>query len=210
MRNLVMEFVGTFFLVLAVGLSGNPLAIGLTLAVMIYVGGHVSGAHYNPAVSLAVWARGRMTPAEMVQYWVAQVLGALAAAATVQFVAGTIFGPAPGEGVGFAQALGAEVLFTFVLASVVLNTATTKALKGNYIYGFAIGLTVTAAAICAGGISGGAFNPAVGTGPLLWQTIQGTGGLANLALYWIGPLLGGAIAAGLFRYFQPEELGPAD
>ena len=114
-------------------------------------------------------------------------------------------GPAPGADVGFGQALLVEILFTFALASVVLNTATTKKLEGNYIYGFAIGLTVTAAAIAGGGISGGAFNPAVGTGPILYSLAH-EGSASNLALYWIGPLIGGALAALLFRFLQPSEM----
>ncbi len=205
MNQLVMEFVGTFFLVLAIGLSGNPLAIGLTLAAMIYVGGHVSGAHYNPAVTLAVFLRGKAEAKDIVPYFALQILGALAAAAVHFFLKGETFAPAPGEGVSFVQALTAETLFTFVLASVVLNVATTKALDGNYVYGFATGLTVTAAALCAGAISGGAFNPAVGTGPILFDTLQGGSSIANLALYWIGPLLGGGLAAALFKFLQPEE-----
>ena len=205
MNKLIMEFIGTMFLVLAVGLSGNPLAIGLTLAIMIYVGGHVSGAHYNPAVSLAVFLRGKQSSSEMIQYWVAQVAGAFAAGLLVWVIKGMTFGPAPGVDVSSGQALLVEILFTFALASVVLNTATTKALEGNYIYGFAIGLTVTAAAICGGGISGGAFNPAVGTGSLLFSAIKG-GSLANLWLYWVGPLIGGALAAVVFRFLQPAEV----
>lgn len=206
MQKLVMEFIGTMFLVLAVGLTGNPLAIGLMLMVMVYMGGHVSGAHYNPAVSLAVFLRGKSTSADMLQYWIAQVLGGFVAAIVHWLLRDATFAPTPGADVALWQALLAEILFTFALASVVLNVATTKKLAGNWIYGLAIGLTVTAAAFCAGGISGGAFNPAVATGPILWQGLQGGSGWGDLALYWIGPLVGGALAAVVFRYLQPEEV----
>jgi aquaporin Z len=206
MQKLVMESIGTMFLVLAVGLTGNPLAIGLMLMVMVYMGGHVSGAHYNPAVSLAVFLRGKLTSAEMLRYWGAQLLGAFVAAILHWLLKDATFAPAPGADVALWQALLAEILFTFALASVVLNVATTKTLAGNWIYGAAIGLTVTAAAFSVGGISGGAFNPAVATGPIVWQGIQGGSGWSDLVLYWVGPLVGGALAAVVFKYLQPEEV----
>ena len=205
MRKLVMELIGTMFLVMAIGLTGNPLAIGMMLMVMIYMGGHISGAHYNPAVSLAVLLRGKLEARDFVPYVVAQCLGAVLGASVCYFLQGETFAPAPGEGVSFLQALGAEILFTFALASVILNVATTKKLEGNYIYGLAIGSTVAASAFAVGGISGGAFNPAVGIGPIVFSAIAGEGGFGNLALYIIGPLVGGALAAIVFKFLQPEE-----
>ena len=204
MKNLVMEAVGTLFLVAAIGLSGNPLAIGLTLAVMIYIGGHVSGAHYNPAVSLAVLVRGKLDGGRFVPYVVAQFLGAILGALAVWVLRGETFAPAPAIGVEIWQAFLAEVMFTFVLASTVLAVATTKATQGNHVYGFAIGLAVTAGALSVGTISGGAFNPAVGVGPILVHVLGGGGGAANLLLYLTAPFLGGALAGWFWRYLNVE------
>ena len=208
MAKLLTEFIGTFFLVLSVCLSvatGSPmapLAIGGTLMVMVYMGGHVSGAHYNPAVSLAVMVRGAISASEMVQYWVAQVVGGTVAA----FVARVIIDKAvpihPGSGVSVTSALLVEILYTFALALVVLNTATSKRAAGNPYFGLAIGFTVLAAAYAGGPISGGAFNPAVGVGPILVQSLAAKGSLGNAWLYIAGPCLG-AIAAS--RVFDMQE-----
>ena len=210
MKKLVTEFIGTFFLVLTIGLavtSGTefaPLAIGSALMIMVYMGGHISGAHYNPAVSLAVMMRGKMTAAEMVSYWVAQVLGAIVAALVATWAAGT-FAPAPGPGASTAVVLTLEFLFTFALALVVLNTATSPLTEGNSFYGLAIGFTVMTGAFAAGGISGGAFNPAVGLGPIIVDTIHGGSSIGHVWLYLVGPLLGGALAAAVFKFQHAED-----
>ena len=204
MKNLVMEAVGTLFLVASIGLSGNPLAIGLTLAVMIYIGGHVSGGHYNPAVSLAVLLRGKLDAGKFVPYVLAQIVGAILGALVVWVLKGETFAPAPAVGAELWKAFLVEVLFTFVLASTVLATATTKATQGNYIYGFAIGLSVTAGALSGGPISGGAFNPAVGVGPIVVHLLNGGGGASNLLLYLTAPFLGGALAGWFWRYVNVE------
>ena len=205
MAILLTEFIGTFFLVLTIGLSvlsGTPmapLAIGAMLMVMVYMGGHVSGAHYNPAVTLAVALAGKIEKAKLLPYWLSQFAGALAAAGVVQAILGKTFAPAPGQGASELGAYLVELLFTFALALVVLNVAASDKTKGNSFYGLAIGFTVAAAAFAGGGISGGAFNPAVGVGPTVVQALAGGGGYGHLALYLIGPLLGGALAAVVFR-----------
>ena len=169
MKNYLTEFIGTFFLVLTIGLTviaGSPfapLAIGSALMVMVFMGGHISGAHYNPAVSLAVFLRGRMDSAmEMVYYWIAQILGAFVAAVIVYLCVSNTFAPAPGANASMLGVLLVEFLFTFALALVVLNSATAKGTEGNSFYGLAIGFTVMVGAFAGGDISGGAFNPAVG------------------------------------------------
>jgi aquaporin Z len=199
-----METVGTMFLVASIGLSGNPAAIGLTLAVMIYIGGHVSGAHYNPAVSLAALVRGKLEGGKFLPYVLAQLLGAVLGALLVWVLKGETFAPAPAIDAPFWKAFLAEVAFTFVLASTVLAVATTKATQGNYIYGFAIGLSVTAGALSVGGISGGAFNPAVGFGPIVVHLLGGGGGAENLLLYLTAPFLGGALAGWFWRCVNVE------
>lgn len=209
MRQYLTEFLGTFFLVLTVGLAvvGGvtmaPLAIGSVLMVMVYLGGHVSGAHYNPAVTLAVWLRGAIETRWIAGYWIAQILGAVAAAAVVGTVTGVTFAPAPAPDASALGALLLEFLFTFALALAVLNTATADETAGNSYFGLAIGFTLLVGVAAAGPISGGAFNPAVGLGPIAWQALTDTGGFSAAWLYLAGPLLGGALAAAAFKVQHP-------
>ena len=205
MKRYLTEFIGTLFLVLTIGLSvlgGSPvapLAIGVALTAMVYMGGHVSGAHYNPAVSLAMLLGGKFAAKDFIPYVVSQLAGAIAAALLVVAILGRTFAPAPGVGFAALPALLVETAFTFALALVVLNVGATKANAGNSFYGIAIGFTVMAGAFAGGGVSGGAFNPAVGAGPILVQALLGGGTFANLWLYLVGPFVGGALAAAAFR-----------
>jgi aquaporin Z len=206
MVKYLTEFIGTFFLVLTIGLTAvgggspmAPLAIGSALMVMVYMGGHISGGHYNPAVSLALMLRGKLANSELVPYWVAQVLGATVAALTVYLIHGQTFAPAPAPGASIVAVLLVETLFTFALALVVLNVATHSATKGNSYYGLAIGFTVVVGAFAGGGTSGGAYNPAVGIGPILVHGLVGGGSFANLWYYLVGPFLGAALAATVFK-----------
>ncbi len=201
MPKLLTEFIGTFFLVLSICLSvatGSamaPLAIGGTLMVMVYMGAHVSGAHYNPAVSFALVLRGALSVTDMLKYWAVQLSGGVAAALTAVQIVGKSVPIHPGAGVSATSALLVEILYTFALALVVLNVATAKKTDGRGFYGLAIGFTVASAAFAAGGISGGAFNPAVGTA----LTLVSQTGFGDLWLYWVGPLVGGALASVVFR-----------
>lgn len=208
MRKYLTEFLGTFFLVLTIGLAVGagsafaPIAIGSALMVMVYMGGHISGAHYNPAVTLAVLIRGKIDIKDAAIYWVSQILGAIAAAFMVGVLvqdADFTFLVAKAGSATPVQALLVEVLFTFALALVVLNSATAKGTQGNSFYGLAIGFTVLVGAFAGGPISGGAFNPAVGIGPNILN-----GGFADLWIYIVGPLLGGALAGFTFN-FQNED-----
>ncbi len=205
MPKYITEFIGTFFLVLTVGfavVSNAPLgalAIGSSLMVMIYMGGHISGGHYNGAVSLAVFLRGKMDAPTFVGYLISQFLGAMAAALIVYVVVGKTYPLAPAATATALQALLVEILYTFALCLVVLNVATSSDTEGNSYYGLAIGFTIVVAAIAGGGISGGAFNPDVGSGPILVDAIVKGGSLSNLWLYIVGPFLGGALAAGVYR-----------
>jgi len=199
MKKLIVEFIGTMFLVLVIGLSGNPLAIGSMLMVMVYMGGHISGAHYNPAVTLAVMLRGKIQMGEAMRYWIAQLAGGLLGGAISMWLKGALGGDgvtnvAVGDGYGIAEALAIEVIFTFALALVVLNVATSKDNTGNSFYGLAIGFTVFAAAVAGGGISGGAYNPAVGIGHDVWAQ-----NWSDIWIYIVGPLVGGAVAASVYK-----------
>jgi len=211
MIRYVTEFIGTFFLVLTVGLvvllepALGAVAIGSALMVMVYMGGHISGGHYNPAVSLAAGLAGKLAKRELLPYWLSQLAGAVAAALAVRVILGRTFAPAPGPEASATAALIVELLFTFALCLVVLNTAMHPKTQGNSYYGLAIGFTVLVGAIAGGSISGGAFNPAVGVGPILVQGVAGEGGFAHLLLYIVGPLVGGFLAAVVFRYQESSE-----
>ena len=207
MNKYLVELIGTFFLVLTVGCTViekgagalAPLAIGSALMVMIFAGGHISGGHYNPAVTLGVWMRGKCDTKDVVPYWVAQIAGALIAAAVVKFFkAGTIVTPGS---ILMLPALLAEFLFTFALVYVVLNVATAKGTSGNSFYGLAIGMTVMTGAFAVGNISGGAFNPAVAVG----ISMMGLAAWPNIWIYWVGELVGGAAAALVFKIANPGD-----
>lgn len=209
-RSYAAEFIGTFFLVLTVGCTVlakaplAPLAIGSVLMVMVYAGGHISGGHFNPAVTLAVLLRGRIGLVDAVAYWVAQVVAAVLAALAAKYVVDparvTALSP---TGRDIWVVVLAEVLFTFALAYVVLNVATSRDHPDNSFYGLAIGFTVAAGAFAVGGVSGGVFNPAVAVG-------GATMGLIAWSKIWIWLLVnlaGGAAAAGAFLALNPEDRG---
>jgi aquaporin Z len=206
MNKYITEFIGTFFLVLTVALTGNPLAIGAVLMVMIFMGGKISGGHFNPAVTLGVLIRGKIDMKDSVMYWIFQFIGAFAAALMALWFTGKSFAAAPAPGVDFARACVAEFLFTFALVSVVLNVATTKKHADNSYYGLAIGFTVMAGAFAVGPISGGAFNPAVAASPIILDTIRGGNSISNLPMYLVGTILGGVIAGLIFRVMNPDEI----
>jgi aquaporin Z len=207
MNKYVTEFIGTFFLVLTIGCSviigGSgviaPLAIGSALMVMIYAGGHVSGGHYNPAVTLGVWIRGRCPTKDVVPYWVSQVLGAVIAAIVLNYLKGEA--SAKPLVLKTGPKLVAEFLFTFALVYVVLNCATAKATAGNSFYGLAIGFTVMAGAFSVGSISGAAFNPAVAVG----ISIMGLSAWSNIWIYFLSQFAGGLVAAVAFKQLNPLD-----
>ena len=200
MKNYITEFIGTFFLVLTIGLTGDPLAIGVMLMVMVYMGGHISGAHYNPAVSIAMILRGLLTTKEAINYILSQLAGAFLAAIFVQWVGGAVMEVGPSNTASVLQILSVEAIFTFALVLVILNVATNPKTEGNSYYGLAIGFTVMAGAFAGGGISGGAYNPAVGTGPILVDVIMGDGNtLPNLWYYLVGPIVGAMVAAYVYK-----------
>jgi aquaporin Z len=210
MRTYLTEFIGIFFLVLTIGLTViaetpfAPLAIGASLMVMVFMGGHVSGAHYNPAVSVALAMRKKLPWSEVLPYVAAQLTGAVAAALTVHGILGQTFTLAPANGISPVKAVVVEALYTFALALVVLNVATIQKTKGNSFYGLAIGFTIVVAAFAGGPLSGGAFNPAVGFGPILVHSLLADGTLGHLWIYVVGPLIGAVAAAGAF-VVQGEE-----
>ena len=207
MNKYITELIGTFFLVFTIGctviIGGGgvipPLAIGSALMVMIYAGGHISGGHYNPAVTLGVWIRGRCASKDVVPYWVAQVAGAALAAAAVGYLKGDVV--VKPKALAFGPPFLAELLFTFALVYVVLNVATSKATSGNSFYGLAIGFTVLTGAFAVGGISGGAFNPAVAIG----ISIMGLAAWSSLWIYLVANFAGGLLAGLTFKFLNPDD-----
>jgi aquaporin Z len=206
MNKLITEFIGTFFLVLTIGCTvvpGNegviaPLAIGAALMVMIYAGGHISGAHYNPGVTLALWLRGRCGAKDVVPYIIAQLVGVFVAALVVGFLYGS---GKPMEIVSTPKAFVAEALFSFAIAYVVLNVATAKGTANNSFYGLAIGFTVVVGAFAVGGVSGGAFNSAVAVG----AAQMGLVGYSDIWIHIVANLAAGALAATVFKIANPDD-----
>jgi aquaporin Z len=205
-RKLTVEFIGMFLFVFAVGMATEktgagvlaPLAIGSTLMVIVFAGGHISGGHYNPAVSTAVFLRGRMLSNEYVAYMVTQFAAAVLGGLAVRIVGGH---EPHISTAGAGRMLLAEFLFTFALAWVVLNVATSRGTEGNSFYGLAIGFTVVAGAFAVGGISGAAFNPAIALGAMVSGLFQ----WSHIWIYLIADFLGAAAAATAFLFVLPGE-----
>ncbi len=211
----LVELIGTFFLVFTIGMTVMgpdasplaPLAIGASLMIMIYAGGHISGGHYNPAVTLGVFLRGgnKISVADVIPYWVAQVVGAILAGVLVLYVKGNPPAAVPAANAhvyGVAEKFLVEFLFTFALVWVVLNVATSKDTAGNSFYGLAIGFTVVVGAFAVGAVSGGAFNPAVAIGATTMKLISA----ADVWIHIVADLLGGVAAAFVFRFVNPKDV----
>ena len=203
MNKYTIEFLGTFFLVLIIGLSQNPVAIGLGLAVLVYMGAHISGAHYNPVVSLAMLINNQIELKEFSFYLASQLLGSVVATYFIMLL-GNDFNVVSNTN-DISSFFVAEILFTFLLVFVILNVALNKNLKGNQFYGLAIGLTVTAGAFTVGDISGAVFNPAVSFGPSLFSFIDpqvvGTNVSSSdfFIYYLISGIIGSVIASYLYK-----------
>jgi aquaporin Z len=206
MKKYLVEFIGTFFLVFTVGIAVRqaapfaPFAIGAILMVMIFAGGHVSGGHFNPAVTLAAFLRGRCDKKDLLPYWAAQYLAAGAAALIVNLVLEGRVSPTVAVR-PTVNSFIVEFLFSFALAWTVLNVATAKSTMGNSFYGLAIGATVLVGAITVGGISGGAFNPAVGLG--VWT--MGLESAKQFGVYLAADFSGAAVGALIYRVVNGIE-----
>jgi aquaporin Z len=205
-RKLVVEFLGMFIFAFTVGMVTSktgagplaPLAIGSVLMVMVFAGGHVSGGHFNPAVSTAVFLRGRMLANEFVAYVATQFVAALLGGLVARWVGGSV----PHIPVASAgKMLVVEFIFTFALAWVVLHVATSRGTEGNSFYGLAIGFTVLTGAFAVGGVSGGAFNPAIAVAAMVTGLLQ----WSHIWVYLIADFLGAAVAAYAFLFVLPGE-----
>jgi aquaporin Z len=202
MKKYIVEFIGTFFLVSGAIFYG-AIGASLALMIMVYAGGHISGGHYNPAVTTAMYIRRKVTTAELPGYYIAQLLGGIIAAVLIYYVferQGQNF-VCDGFPTGALKTALAEIIGTFALAYVVLNVATAKGTAGNSYFGLAIGATVLAMALAFGKFSGGVFNPAVGLGLCIQKSMC----WENLWMFFVAPLIGGVIAAFVFKLVNEAD-----
>jgi aquaporin Z len=204
-NKLKMEFIGTFFLVLVVAFTGNPLAIGAVLAALVYMGGYISGGHFNPAVTTAVWINEKMKKGELLRYIGIQLLAGIAAAGVYHVIAGTRFVPQVPTNADLSSAFLVEVLFTFLLATVVLHTGCTDKTKGNNYFGMAIGFSLLAGVYVGLPISGAAYNPAVGMAPLIYDFNNWSTHLVSMSIYLFGPMIGGILAGLVYKSFETKN-----
>lgn len=203
MRKYVMEAIGTFFLAIAMGLTGNALAIGLMLAAMIYTGMHISGAHFNPAVSFAYFIRRKITLNTFLGYLISQSLGAFAAAGVILFLANDVFYLEPPVSTDIYEQGITELLLTMALVLTYLNVASTKVLASGKSYGLVIGLVLSGMIYLGFNISGAVFNPAIsiGTSAVDFLAIQGAS-FQYIPLYTIAPIAGGTLASLFYQYLN--------
>jgi len=226
-RKCVAEGLGTFWLVLGgcgtavlaaphVGVLGVALAFGLTVVTMAYAIGHVSGAHLNPAVSVGLWAAGRLSTRDLVGYVAAQVVGAILAAGVLLVVAKSASGGYDPAAAGFAAngygdhspghyglvgGLVSEVVLTFVFLMVILGS-TSKGAPGGFA-GVAIGLCLTLIHLISIPVTNTSVNPARSTGPALFV---GGWALEQLWLFWVAPIAGALLAGRAWRFFEPTTV----
>jgi len=228
-RRSIAEMVGTFWLVLGgcgsavlaaafpglgIGFAGVALAFGLSVLTMAYALGGISGAHFNPAISVGLWLGGRFPGRDVPAYIAAQVAGALLAGGVLYAIASGApgFTPAAGfaaNGYGahspgnysLGSALITEVVMTFMFVLIILGATHTRAPVG--FAGLAIGLALTLIHLISIPVTNTSVNPARSTGPALFA---GTWALAQLWLFWLAPLLGGALAGILYRAVLEREV----
>jgi len=206
MKKLFIELFGTYFLVLIIGLSsGNPIAVGFGLMVLVYTGAHISGAHYNPAVTLALFLQKEISVLDSVKYVISQIVGSTLAALSI-YLMNTNMQVQPVLGDSVYPIFFSEIIFTFLLVFVILNVATHPNLKGNSFYGLAIGLTVMAGIFSVGPISGAVFNPAVSLGPSIIDFITNEGVSHYFTWYYVVfPLIGSILAVLGFKFLLSNK-----
>ncbi len=206
MHSYVMEAVGAFFLVLVFTFTGDALAIGLTLTALVYMGWQVSGAHYNPAVSLAFFLRKKLSFGELCTHVASQLIGGTAAAAVVYFLTSSVFYLEPPATTNLYQQGFAEVAFTFLFVMVMLTLSQQQSAHRNHVSGVAVGLTFAGVIMVTKPVSGGVLNPAIAIGTGLFDLIMGGYSIKHSLLYTLAPLTGGALAALAISYFHsPAE-----
>ncbi len=196
MRKYLLEAVGTLMLVLAYGLTSEPLALGLVLAALIYGGMNVSGAHFNPAVSFAYFIKRDLSFKLFIGYSISQILGAFAASGILLMLTNTVFFAEPSTASIFSQQISFEIFLSFLLVFSYLNLLSSKSEDRNKLYGLAIGLTLTACVFIGRDVSGSFLNPALSIGSSIvdFLAIRGNS-FTHIPLYTVGPIAGASLAA---------------
>jgi MIP family channel proteins len=222
-KRLAAEVIGTFgffftgfcgIAALTTQPSGAILSIGVAagfgfgLALMIFAFGHISGGHYNPAVTLGLTVARRFPAKEILPYWAAQIVGGLGASAVLRALfTKTVLSDVrtlPGVGISSGRALGLEIVFTFLFLLVITTLATDKRAPWNGVFApFGIGLFIFTAATVCGPMSGGSFNPARSITPAILD-----GNFASQWIYIVGPLAGAAIGGFVHSLFREPERRP--
>ncbi|MBD3617264.1 MAG: aquaporin [Gracilimonas sp.] len=204
MHAYITEALGAFFLVLVFGFTGDPLAIGLTLMALVYIGFPISGAHYNPAVSIAFFLKRKLRAADFLGYIVSQVMGGFFAAIVIYFLSSSVFYVEPPTDTGLYQQTFVEVFFVSIFVMVMLMLSLSNLHRKNQFVGIIIGLTFTGMLMVSTPVSGGVLNPTISIGTALFDFIMGGDSYKHILLYTIAPLCGGALAAFTFAYFNPK------
>ena len=205
-KSLLMEFIGTFFLVFVFVASGNALAVAAVLILMIYVGAYVSGGQYNPAVTFGLLVAGKLTNSKAVGYIITQFLAGIVAIVALTTLGGRDIVVRPAESVTLLQAGLAEFLFTFTLVLTVFMTMVDRKFMENSYYGIAVGLNILVGALSVGAISGGAFNPVVGIAPQIYRLFTGGNMMFEfVSLYLVAPVFGGLMAAVVYTVLTSKE-----
>jgi glycerol uptake facilitator-like aquaporin len=201
-----MEAIGASFLVLAYGLTNNAFAIGFVLSALIFGGMHVSGAHFNPAISFAYWMKGDISFSTFAGYSLSHLLGAFAASGVLLMLTNSVFYVEPPTTTYFTQQASIEAIFTFLLAFAYIGLIPAEAIKASRINAIGIGITLSAAIIIGENISGAVYNPAISIGAAVvdFLAIHGAS-FSYILLYTSGPLLGAAVAGLLSRYLILDD-----
>jgi len=211
MKRYVMEMVGTLFLVVTIGITaGSALAVGFMLMALMYMGYQVSGAHYNPAITLATWVHKKSEHADILFYILAQCVGTLIALMLIYAITDAMRLPEPLEGLPLWIGFGFEVALTYLFTFVYLIVNASATFKGNQVYGLVVGFAFIAAALMAASV-----NPAVGLGTMLFNIVREWNTLSNSDLIYmmgkdvvrsiVGPLCGGALAGLAYNYFYGHD-----
>lgn len=204
MQKYVVEFAGTFLLALAISMSANPIAIGLMLMALIYAGGHVSGGHFNPAVSFGAFMRGKLSIEDLMWYFGSQLLGAVLGLWVFGMITDVMFSPdSPVQISDSIVPLGIEAVMSALFVLVFLTVVYHERYRMHAIQGVAVGLTMVAALSTA---TFGILNPAVAGAALVWNLLQGGTfmGIAPILVFVFGPILGGAAAAASYGYLNDK------
>lgn len=202
MRELLMETLGTFFLVLAIGLTGDVYTIGVILTAVTYLGYNLSGSHFNPIVSLAMYLRKNIRLNTFIFYLISQFTGAFLACLMINYFAGTVFYLDTPSGSDIYQQVSAELIFSFLFVLTFLYLQLSPRQKHSYFNGIIIGLTFSGAVVLVTQISGGYIHPFVFMSSALVDLLKG-GNSHELALVYTLPSFGGAVlAAGAYNYFK--------